>query len=148
MESQLAISYSQMRLSVEGWSYSQLTCWPRDSQTTQAVAKTNVCFPQTDCGNPIAKNNSTQLTEHWGIDLVITWTLISTFLSLWWLKVPPQITERKMQTTTQLKTFDLQSAVPAKYAKAILAQNFYEQPSSVWFYLRPMQGEETHNWQY
>lgn len=48
---------------------------PLGPQTTQAVAKSMDCSPQTDSKAPLPKTSPTQLIEHRQVKLVPTWSL-------------------------------------------------------------------------
>lgn len=74
-ESLLDISCHQ-RILVPWLYFIQLICWVKDShrnsQTTQAVAITIGCSPQTDSKAPLVKRSPTQLNEHEEVGILPT----------------------------------------------------------------------------
>lgn len=76
MQSHRVLSCYQTNLPVLGLDHIQLSCWPKgshgDLQTTQTVAKTPSCSPQTDREAPLLKTTATQLIKHGEIQLAPT----------------------------------------------------------------------------
>ena len=75
---QLAISCCQVRHPVSGLGCIQLSCWLSGSHgdplITQAVAETKGWSLKTVCGNPIAEDNPTQISDHGEAKLVPVWS--------------------------------------------------------------------------
>lgn len=70
-----------MKLPVLELCYIPLSCWPKgshgNSQTTEVVANTMFCSPQTDSKFPLLKTTLIQLTVDGEIELVFTQSLHS-----------------------------------------------------------------------
>ena len=66
IEAQSEISCHQMKLPVPGLAYIQLNCWPKTShpQTTESVAKTMGCSPQTNSKNLLLQVTAVQLIDY------------------------------------------------------------------------------------
>ena len=69
---------SPTRLPVKGLGCIQLSCWLSGSHgdplITQAVAETKGWSLKTVCGNPIAEDNPTQISDHGEAKLVPVWS--------------------------------------------------------------------------
>lgn len=109
-------------------------------QATQDVAKTKGCSLQTGLWVPLLRTIPTHPIKHVESELVGTWCLHPYVpVSSGW-----EGTLQAMDKETWTPVFDLKSVLPVKYAREMLAEILWEQPSNVWFNLRPTPGEGTY----
>lgn len=125
-ESQLAVSCSQVSYLVVGLESIQLSCWLRrshgNSQIIQAVAKTKGCSLKIYSGVPMLWTMPTQFLNMEKSDWYLRGAICSSLLGA------GRYTEcyRKRNVDTKPhKTFDLQSVLSTKYAKAMVIQNLW-----------------------
>lgn len=83
------------------------------------------------------RTTPTKLLEHREAELAPAQNLTPVFQCLWCRVGISRLTEGSMDTKTATKLLTYNQSLPAKYAKAMVAQDVLEQPTNVWFDLRP-----------
>lgn len=107
----------------------QLSHWASgsqgNSQTTQAVAKTEDCSPQTDNGVPLSRTVLTQLIEHQQVELMLSCNPHPYVLVPWVWESTLKSTERERRTPTQLQNLLPTICPDCKICYAIVAKNLW-----------------------
>ena len=109
-----------MKLPVLGLGYISLSCWLKGFHGKpphgQAVDKSVSFLPQTDFKAPLLKATPTQLGEQGGVELVPTQSLHSYGL----------VSLAQEGTLPATNPATNNGVLTAKYARAMMAQNFWE----------------------
>lgn len=130
---------SQTRLPILGLGCFQLSCWtkvfngnlPPHTQK-QTVSKTKGCSLKTNSRAQMLRKIPTLLILYEEVDLVTTWSLYPYILASFLQKgIMQVIKKRNVNTNPGIKSFDLQYVLSPKYARSVMAQSFWEQPTNV-----------------